>query len=123
MYCVNMYVLCSHVSTVSCSICVFFLFRTYFYYAIFINNNLCSDSYVFYLYINLNDHTKHFIYIFFFMYQPLLLFFIGTLLLICDNDYLSSSPIIHRRLKNTLHLVIAYVMFKSSMLYLSQKFL
>ena len=117
-----MYVLCSHVSTVSCSICVFFLFRTYFYYAIFINNNLCSDTYVFYLYVNLNDHTKHFIYIYFFMYQPLLLFFIGTLLLICDTDYLFPSPIIHRRLKNTLHLVIAYVMFKSSMLYLSHKF-
>ena len=44
----------------------FFLLRTYFYYAIFVNNNLCSDSYVFYLYINLNDHTKHFIYIYFF---------------------------------------------------------
>ena len=116
-----MYVFCSHVSTVSCSICVFFLFGTYFYYAIFINNNLCSDSYVFYLYINLNDHTKHFIY-FFMMCQPLLLFFIGTLLLIFDTDSLFLSPIIHRRLKNTLHLVITYVMFKSSMLYLSQKF-
>ena len=56
------------------------------------------------------------------MYQPFLLFFIGTLLLICDTHYLFLSPIIHRRLKNTLHLVIAYVMFKSSMLYLSQKF-
>ena len=57
------------------------------------------------------------------MYQPFLLFFIGTLLLICDTVYLFLSPIIHRRLKNTLHLVIAYVMFKSSMLYLSQNFL
>ena len=116
-----MYVLCSHVSTVSCSICVFFLFRTYFYYAIFINN-LCSDSYVFYLYINLNDHTKHFIYIIFFYVSTFVIIFIGILLLICDTDYLFSSPIIHRRLKNTLHLVIAYVMFKSSMLYLSQNF-
>ena len=56
------------------------------------------------------------------MCQPLLLFFIGTLLLICDTDSLFSSPIIHRRLKNTLLLVITYVMFKSSMLYLSHKF-
>ena len=100
----------------------FFLFRTYFYYAIFITIKFCSNSYVFHLYVNLIDHTKYIIYIYFFMYQPFLLFFIGTLLLICDTDYLFLSPIIHRRLKNTLHLVIAYVMFKSSMLYLSQNF-
>ena len=101
-----MYVLCSHVSIVSCSICVFFL-SSYFYYAIFINNNLCSDSCVFYVYINLNDHTKHFIYIFY-MYQPLLIFLIGTLLLNCDTDSLFLSlSIIHKRSENILHSITA----------------
>ena len=122
MYCVNMYILCSHVSIVSCSICVFFLFRTYFYYAIFINNNLCSNSCVFYVYITLNDHTKHFFFLLLCMYQPLLLFLITTLILNCDTDSLFLSPsIIHRHPKNILHCITAYVMLKSFMLYLSQK--
>ena len=82
-----MYVLCSHVSTVSCSICVFFLFRTYFYYAIFINNNLCSDSYVFYLYINLNDHTKHFIYLFFLCINLCYYFLLDFLSLTTSNSF------------------------------------
>ena len=59
----------------------------------------------------------------FFLYQPLLLSLIGTSLLNCDTDSLSLSPsIIHKRLRNILHFINAYVMFRSFMLYLPQKF-
>ena len=58
----------------------------------------------------------------FFIYQPLLLFLIRTLLLNCDTDSLFLSPsFIHEHLKNILHFITAYVMFKPFMLYVCHK--
>ena len=85
---------------------------------LFLSTTIYVATVVFYIYINLNDHTKHFIFVFF-MYQPLLQFLIGTLLLNFDTDSLFLSPsIIHKRLKNIVHFITAYVMFKSFILYL-----